>query len=77
MTNAKNAYFWKVSSDCIQTSEFDKLFLSNNISKFGFEKIIQSKVIVKNQSALKDKPITVSVETIVDNFGRLGHLAFS
>ena len=75
MTNAKNAYFWNVSSDQTKISEFDKLSLSNKISKFGFVKI-QSKVIVKNQGALKDMPITVPLETIVDNFGRLGRLAF-
>ena len=58
------------------TNLIDRLSLSNNISKFEFEKIVRSKVIVKIQSALKDMPITVPVETIVDNFGRLGRLVF-
>ena len=42
-----NAYFWDVSSDYTKISEFDKLSLPNNISKFGFDKIIQSKVVFK------------------------------
>lgn len=41
-----------------QISEFDKLYLSNNISKFKFKRIIHSKVIAKNHSALKDMPTT-------------------
>ena len=62
MTNAKNAYlrFRRIFLECIiwnvdhtEMSEFDKLSLSNNISKFGFVKI-QSKVTVKNLNPLKD-----------------------
>ena len=71
-----NSYFWNASSDHTKNSEFDKLSLSNNALKFGFEKIIQSKVIVKSHSALKVMPIAVPVETIIDNFDRLSRLAY-